>query len=227
MQQRRLQDRGECQLQVAGRDGRVPILLRDHLALLGDLQFTVHGAERLGEDGGVGGPTSAADGPAPAMEQPQMYSVSLGGVPHRPLGLVDLPLRGGDPALLVGIGVAEHDLLAVAPELEDLSVGGIVEQGLQEPAGVAEVVDRLDQGHQADAGDASTKVDQAGLPGQNCRLEDVGRALGHRDDVRLDDLISIEVLGLPDGTESAEGEVCLWAESRGQAAQRAGALELG
>ena len=75
----------------------------------------------------MGGTTTAADCPAPAMEKPQVDSVPLGDVPHRPLGLVDLPLRGGDPALLVGIGVTEHDFLAVAAELEDLAVGGIIE----------------------------------------------------------------------------------------------------
>ena len=114
VQQGRLQYRGHGQLQVLPGQYRQRVLVRDDLTLLGHLDGTVQRAVRLGEDRLVCRPAAAADGTPAAVEEPQPYPVLGRHVAQRALGPVDGPLRAGDPGLLVGVGVPEHDLLQVA-----------------------------------------------------------------------------------------------------------------
>jgi hypothetical protein len=146
VQQGGLQDRGEGQLQVAGGDSGQPVLVRDHLALLGDLDRAVDRAERLGHDRLMGGTSTPSDGPTPTVEEAQGDAVLVGDVTQHPLGLVDLPLRGGDTAGLVGVRIAEHHLLEIAPQFHQPPVGLDRQQRLQHFPGVAQVGDRLHQG---------------------------------------------------------------------------------
>ena len=226
MEQGGLEDGGQGQLEIARCDVGMPVFLRDDLALFGHLEVAVDGPVRLGEDGGVGRPASPADGPAPAMEQPQVDPVIDRDVSHHPLRLVDLPLTGRDPADLVGVGVAEHDLLGVAPESDQLSVLRVAEQPVEEGAGVRQVVDGLHQRDEADRHNTASQVHQPCFSGENSCFEDVGRGLGHGDDVALDDLLPITGLGFGNRPEAAQGVGSLFAEGGGRSGERPRAGEL-
>ena len=75
---RRLQRGGEERLEVAPRRGRLGVLGRHHLALLGDADLPAHRSRRLGEDRLVGRSAAAADRSAAAVEQAQPHAVRLG-----------------------------------------------------------------------------------------------------------------------------------------------------
>jgi len=57
---------------------------------------------------------AAADGAAATVEQGEADAVPCRNVAQRSLGLVDLPLAGGDPGLLVRVRITEHHLLDVS-----------------------------------------------------------------------------------------------------------------
>ena len=99
-------------LEVPLGDGRVGVVGRDDLALLGELEPAVHGAGRLREDRAVGGPAAAADGAAATVEQRERDAVAPGDGDQRLLRLVEQPVGGQDAALLGRVRVAQHHLLA-------------------------------------------------------------------------------------------------------------------
>ena len=68
------------------------------------------------------------------------------------------------------------------------------------------------------------QVDEADLPGQHDRRKDVLDALGHRDDVALDDLVAVSVHDRPEGAEQCQGAGVVRGAGRGQ---RPPALQLG
>ncbi len=151
------------------------------------------------------GAAAAADGAATAVEEPQPYAVTVGHVAQPALGAVDLPLRGGDAAELGGVGVAEHDLLDIAPQRDQAPVGRVREHVLQDRVGGLELVGGLQQRHDADLRPAGVQIDQPGLARQHGGREDVVGALAHRDDVRLDHLGPEDLQRPLDGLEDPEG----------------------
>ena len=70
------------------------------------------------------------------------------------------------PGVLVGVGVAEHHLLHVAAQRDEPAVRRVAEQVVEHAPGLAQLVDGLEQRHEADPRDAAVQVDQAGLAGQ-------------------------------------------------------------
>ena len=112
--QRRLQHRRQQDLQVVVGEGGQRVLVGDDLALLRELHRRVDGAERRRQHRLRRGPAPAPDRAAAAVEQPQPHAVLGADVAQLPLRPVDLPLRRRDPGALVGVRVAEHDLLQVA-----------------------------------------------------------------------------------------------------------------
>ncbi len=112
---------------------RQRVLVRDDLALLGHLDLAVEGAPRLGEDRVVGRAAAAADRAAAAVEEPQPYAVAARDVAQLALGAVDLPLRGRDAGLLVGVRVAQHHLLHVAAQRDQPAVGRVGRGGRRAP----------------------------------------------------------------------------------------------
>ena len=153
----------------------------------------------------MGGTATPADGAAPPVEDPYGDAGLVGDLPDRPQGLVDLPLRRGDPAVLVGVRVADHHLLGTAPEVHDPPVGLYGEERPEGRADGAQVVDRLEQRNESDPGRVMGQVDEPHLAGQDDRGQDVLDALCHRDDVALDDLVAIPVHDGPEHAEECEG----------------------
>ena len=124
VQQRRPDHRRRGHLEVdAGQLGH-EVLVGDDLALLGDLDLPVEGAEGLGQDRPAVGPPPRPTVPPRPWNRRRCTPWRGGDVPQCPLGPVDLPRRGRDAAELVGVGVAEHHLLRVAPQLHQPPVGG-------------------------------------------------------------------------------------------------------
>src|SRR6185437_9449253 len=96
---------------IVAADFGVGIFGRDDLALLGNADLTVYSAAGLGDDRIIARPAATADRAAAPMEQPQAHAVAFEHVDQADLGLVELPARGDETAVLVAVGVAEHHLL--------------------------------------------------------------------------------------------------------------------
>ena len=131
---------------------RQRVLVRDDLALLGELDLALEHAVGLGHDGVVGRPAAAAHGAAAAVEEAHADAVLGGHVAQLALGLVDLPLAGHDAGFLVGVRVAEHDFLHVAAQPDELAVGRIGEQLVHDLGRGAQFLDGLQQRREADLG---------------------------------------------------------------------------
>ena len=153
----------------------------------------------------MGGTATPADGAAPPVEDPYGDAGLVGDLPDRPQGLVDLPLRRGDTAVLVGVRVADHDLLGAAPQFHDPPVGLEGEECPEGRADGAQVADRLEQRNETDPGRVMRQVYEAHLAGQHDRGQDVLDALRHRDHVALDDLVAVAVHDRPEHAEEREG----------------------
>ena len=150
VEQRRLQRGGQQRLQVAVRDPGLGVLRGDHLTLLGDPQRALHRARRLREDRVVARATAAADGAAATVEQPQPDSGLARRLDQVELGAVQRPVRGQVAAVLVGVRVAQHDLLAVAARGDNGTVERKVKCRFQDRRSSLEVVDGLEQRHDPD-----------------------------------------------------------------------------
>ena len=127
-----------------------------------------------------------------------------GDVAQAALGLVDLPLAGHHARVLVGIGVAQHDLLVVAAQAHHLAVGGVAEQLVEDLTGRAQLGHLLEQRHEADVGALLVPAgdpDQACLARQQSRRQHVVGPMGHGDDVGLDDGGAVQAVGVTDLAE--------------------------
>ena len=113
---------GDERLEVAVRDPRLGVLGRDHLALLGDPERPAHRARRLRQDGVIARAAATSDGSAATVEEPQPDSGLTRGVDQIQLGAVQRPVGRQVPAVLVGVRVAEHDLLAFAAGMDQVAI---------------------------------------------------------------------------------------------------------
>ena len=135
-------------------------------------------------DGRVGGAAAAARRPAAPVEERERDVVQPADV-HQPLlGQQQLPVGRQVAAVLVGVGVAHHHHLAVAARLQVAQVRGQAQQAAQRVRRAAEVVDRLEQGHEVDVGAEGAVLlpAQPGGRGQHLGGQDVGGTLGEAHD---------------------------------------------
>ena len=132
------------------RDSRLGVLGGDHLALFGDPQRPVHRAGRLRQDGVVARATATSDRSAATVEEPQPNSGLAGRFDQIELGAVQRPVGRQIPAILIGVGVAEHDFLAVTARAHDGAVERKVKHRFENRRATLQVVDRLEQRHDAD-----------------------------------------------------------------------------
>ena len=109
---------GDHQLQIALGEDDVGVLPIEDLALLGDAQLAGKAVDGLGEDGAVGGAAAAAYGASAAVEEAEADAARAGYLMQRAMRLPYLPCAGDHAAILVGVGVAEHDFLLVVPGRE-------------------------------------------------------------------------------------------------------------
>ena len=156
-QQAGFQRGGHQRFEVAAADVRVAVFGTDHLALFGEADLAAHGAMRLRQNGLVAGATAAAHRAAPAMEHAQAhrpeFAAQLVEQGHQgQLGAVKLPVAGENAAILVAVGIAEHDVLLAAAALDH---GGHARQAVEvahDARRIAQVLDGLEQRHGNQAG---------------------------------------------------------------------------
>ena len=133
---------GEGSLEVSSCEAREPVLERDRLPLLRELEAATDRVRRLREDRGVRR-TAAATGAAAAAVEDRQLDVALAGEPgERLLRLKISHCAVTIAAVLARVRVPDH-------HLEPLTRGA-VEQLLDERGRAAQVVDRLEKRHDLD-----------------------------------------------------------------------------
>ncbi len=134
------------------------------------------------------------------MEQANAHAVPLEHLDQADLGLVELPARGDEAAVLVGIGIAEHHLLLAAEIVDEAAVFGNGEQPVHHADAGAQVVDRLEQRDHVERG-PPVGADEPDLLEQQRELQHVRDALGLGDDAGAD---RVGAVGLADRRGGAE-----------------------
>jgi hypothetical protein len=127
----------------------VRVFRRDHFALFGQTDLPVHRAGRLREDRLVARAAAAPDRAAAAVEQAQRDAVVFAQRAEKldqiDLGAVQLPVAGEAAAVLVAVGVAEHDVLLCAAAHHHGCDAGQRVEGPHDRCGVAQVADGFEQ----------------------------------------------------------------------------------
>ena len=162
------------------------VLGGEHLALLGHLQAAVDGARRQRQDRVVGRTAAAPDRAAPAVEEDPADAVASQHLGDPTLSAVGPPAGCHVADVLVGVGVADHDLLVIPDRAQRLAVDRCRKQRLERLRGAASV---------APASNSGTIRSFASAPPASARLasfikqqhlEHVGRPLVPGDDVGVD-----------------------------------------
>ena len=117
----------------------------EHFALLGHADLRVVAAGRLGEDRLGRRAAAARDAAAAAVEKREAEPALLADVGDRFLRLEQRPVRGEVAAILVAVGVAEHDLLVIAARLEMRAVGLVIEHLVEDAGRGLEIAERLEE----------------------------------------------------------------------------------
>jgi len=178
-------------LEVAACHRRIGVLGSDDLALFGQADRPVHRARWEGQDRLICRPATAADGAAASVEEPQVNAGASSHRSQRRLGRRQAPLRAEIAAVLVGVGVPHHHLLAVAARSDDVGVHAVVQHRLEDAGAALQILDRLEQRHDVELRAGSTAsvsgVGQADFLQQHGDLEDVAEVMRHRDHVVRND----------------------------------------
>ncbi len=168
-------------------DFGVLVLALDDFALLGEADLAGDGAGRLGKDGVEAGTAAAADGAAAAVKEAQADVAAGEDIDQRAFGLVERPVGGQEAAVLVAVGVAQHDFLrAVLRALHALADFGQVEPGGHDVGAALQVGDGFKERHDHEAVFGKDVLsggrDEAGLFLQDHDFEQVAERFGVRDD---------------------------------------------
>ena len=142
-----------------------------------------HGCARIALRGGT---AAAADGAAAAVKEAQPHARRHGHLAQAARAAVQAPLRGGDAAELVGVGVAEHDLLRAAAQPQQFAVARFAQQLGEGGVRLPDRIGGLEQRHEADGGVSGRQVHQADFARQYHRGQHVVGAQGLGDDVAFD-----------------------------------------
>src|SRR5205823_5501739 len=138
-------------------------------------------AAGLRDDGVIARPAAAADRTAAAMEQSQPHAMALEYFDEADLGLVELPARGDETAVLVAVGVAEHHFLHRAAAVHQFAIIVQRQHPVHYGAGSLQILDGFEQRHDIDRA-AAGGIDEAGFLQEQRNLEHVGHPLAHGDD---------------------------------------------
>ena len=173
--------------------------------MLGEAELAGEAVHGLGEDGAVGGAAASADGASATMEEAQGDAAFFRDDVEGAVSLVDLPCAGDHAAVLVGVGVAEHDFLAVIPRREQGLVGIARPQCPHDGGRVLQVFDGFEEGDGLQAGIVPfgfhCDSTEAGEPED---MQDVFGRGGSADDVLTDRFGGVGAFELRDGAEGVE-----------------------
>src|SRR5690625_3693277 len=132
-------------LQAPRRDWRWGGAERDDLALSRQPDSPAMNDRRHRQDRLVSAPTTPADRPAAAVEEPEVDGVLTADLSEVPLGKVQRPVGHPVAAVLVAVGVPEHDLLKAAARFGLGRVDLVLEQFVHETGNVLEVFGWFDE----------------------------------------------------------------------------------
>ena len=226
MQECGVDDGTQYLLEVVSGEGGKEVLVTDDLTLLGDLDLAIQHSPGLGEDGIKRGTTPTPDRATTAMEKPQADSRLGCGVAQSTLREMNFPLRRRDARVLVGVGVAQHDLLHIPLRSKETPIGAIGQECVEDDVGVAQLIDCLQQRHEAHHGRAAIGVDEPGFPSQDDGCQDIIGSLGHGDDARFHCPGPEAIDGFPGGDEGAVGGRCLLIQGGRRRCQRSPGAQL-
>src|SRR5690606_15620755 len=105
--------------QVPAPDFGVLVLALDHLALFGQPDLAVYRAGGLGNDGLEAGASAAGDRTAAPVEEAEPDPALLEDLDEFAFRAVERPVGGEIAAVLVAVGIAEHDFLNTALRAPD------------------------------------------------------------------------------------------------------------
>ena len=163
-------------------------------------------------------PAATADRTAAAVEQAQADVMAFKNIDELDLGLVELPPRRNETAILVAVGIAEHDFLYAAAAVHEAPVVVQCEQPIHDLGRRLQILDGLEQRHDIDAA-AARGIDEPDLLQQHGDLQHVGDALAHGDDAlgdrRLAEL-GVDLRRHPEQRELAERLFAVFDEQRRQ-----------
>src|SRR5689334_7076135 len=152
-------------LHVVERCAAIGELARDHLALLGDAEAPGNGARRLRRDRPPGWCAAAAYRTSAAMKEADLDVSPLRSLDDLALRLDELEGRAEESAVLVRVGIAEHDLLNAAMVLDIAADRREAREFADDRGGPPQVLDGLEQRHDAqlvgvDAGETGEAIDR-------------------------------------------------------------------
>ena len=124
-----------------------------------------------------------------------------GGLAQGPLRPIQGPGRLQETTFLVAVGVADHDLLQVAPKQQVTPVDGQIDQALYDGRRVAQRLHHFKEGHEMKQADALLRPKQPRLPSQQQYLQQVRRLGRPADDVGVDGLGTLLLKHRRDGAE--------------------------
>src|SRR5687767_8671572 len=96
------------------RDPAIGVFGRYDLALLGNSHAAVNSAGRLRRDGPTRGRAAATHRAAAPMKERHGKPTLFADLPQTRLRFGDFPVGAQESAVLVGVGIADHDLLHAA-----------------------------------------------------------------------------------------------------------------
>ena len=201
-----LDHRGSQQLDLIGRGAPIGILEGHDLALFGDAELAADRSCRRGRNGAAGRGAPAAQRSASAVKEGDRDSVIATQPGQMTLRLRELPVRGQIPAVLVRVGIADHDLLYVSLHIEAPLHQRHLEQFRQDGGRSTQVRNGLEQRHdgQRAALDGRGIGKQSGLLGEQVHPENIGGAASHAEDERSERLAVDFLAQARDGAEGLE-----------------------
>ena len=210
---------GDHEFEVALGEDDVGVLPIEDFALLGEAEFAGEGVDGLGEDGTVGGTAAASYGASATVEEAEVDAAITGDLVEGTVGFVDLPGAGDHAAVLVGVGVAEHDFLAVVPGLEEGLIDVAGPDLAHDGGRVLEVFNGFEEGDGLEAWVGVCRVVggfdlDSSETGEAEDVEDVFGAGGSANNVEADGLGSVGVLEFRDGAEGFDDFSRLGRQSR-------------
>ena len=142
------------ELQIAFGENDVGVLPVQHFALFGNPDLAGKSAGWLGIDGAVRRTAAPADRSAPAVKEPQPHTALARYLVQGAVGAEDLPGAGEHAAVFVGVGISQHDLLRIAPGLQQPAIAGRLPQLAADGRRVAQIFNGFEQRnrHQARVG---------------------------------------------------------------------------
>ena len=197
-EKRRLQGRGDDQLELAAADLRIGVFRGDDLALLGHADLAVHRARRLRQDRVIGRSAAAPDrSAAPVEEAHREVREGREEFGERGRGAIELPDARDDSAVLVAVGIAEHDVLRRAGIGDERGDPRQRIEIAHDRRGVAQVFDRLEErrddqihGSRGDILRGERAVHQAAFLLQEQHLQQIAHRLRVRNDVMADRFVA-------------------------------------